>query len=57
MLNTPILISSKLSSNYVPKKSNDKNSRIVKETVPATCSNLFFERGGGQQKKNDTTIK
>ena len=53
------LMSSELSSNDVPIKSNDKNSRIVKETVPATCFQLIFWGGGagGQQKKNDTTIK
>ena len=47
------LISSELSSNDVPIKSNDKNSRIVKETVPATCFQLIFWGGGagGQQKK------
>ena len=53
------LISSELSSNDVPIKLNDKNSRIVKETAPANCSNLFFEEGGRgvNKKKNDTTIK
>ena len=41
------LISSELSSNDVPIKSNDKNSRIVKETVPATCFQLIFWPGAG----------
>ena len=36
------LMSSELSSNDVPIKSNDKNSRIVKDTVPATCFQLIF---------------
>ena len=51
------LMSSELSSNDVPIKSNDKNSRIVKESSCNLLPTYFLRRGGGGSTKKKMILQ